>query len=1162
MRYRFYIELDKQRFLDTGNVLLSAREFLDVEGDVDEKTYKKAFDIFCPDCSATEPVGHVRVRSFLKRARRADREQRELSGIISLLKPKSEFSIRQGTELVFSEFASEDEIAYFVSENLSPAVYSLEKEGVGGEENLLIEGFCNAEVGELFSIKEKLNIKMEIDDLMCVQNYFISESREPSLLEIRIIDSFFSENFRHTTFETILDSVESEDALVSDAWKHYRELRNNATPSLSDIIRGASEIIRSENVIEATKKLRGLKIKTADSNDELLLLVKAESHNRSTTVDPYNGAASNLCGAVKDIMCAFGYAYDSYRVSGTGNSDLCAQKAALATAGYAEASSRLGVPCGKSQETVSPLFEKKQLEVCSVLAVADGTGTKKMLQKEPMPGDKIYVIGSKTGADGINSSSVRCGHAGESIPVSHSGELVALQRLFVKSAFADIAVAVNDIGSGGIVCALGEMVSGANINVSEISTKYSGISVQDTILSESNERMIVCVRSENCDRLESLCKADGVECSKIATVNDEKRFIIVDRDGNKYASLTSEFILWGGAEKHLSAFVEKPSELSGSKALEIAKEIPESVGALKKIFTHGAKYSFEGAYREAAKEIKESRSELSHAFDRVAGGNFVEGYENVNGSAVSVHKLSYVGKAVTSENGKNLCSVLSCGAFPEASSISPYRGAYLSVVDSVIKLIAAGCGDKEIHLALQEYLPEHKNSSKRLGNSVASMLGVFEAQMELGVSSLGSRISIGTAENEKGNNSAVTSFAFCTCEEGEPIGCALKDSGSKIILIKSEPGKGGLPSGSGVNELKNKVSAMLRAGIVRSMASVNLRCVCSVLMEMCRANRCGVKMVQDISPELLFEAVTGALICEISADAELPKGAELIGYVTDDFRFTREKELFELAQVFSIKERRIPRGKADTQFPWFEGVCDRYGRVKPTDGGRPKILMPMTDYSVAQNDIRAEFTKRGADVRVLRVNENNVSELVKNIKKTDVIWLSDDLGSGAFLKALLSEKRVKAEIEALIERKGLVFGFGSAFSAIVESGLMGVDKKRLRFVNRQESIASEAVKLRAVSSMSPFMRKCEAERLYDTYTSVCGLKLLCNKNYLEDLAGQGRIGAQYLDNGNAAGSEGYVDSVCSEDGLVFGQLSRPLNCQGAIPIIESVSGYFSSYNNL
>ena len=224
--------------------------------------------------------------------------------------------------------------------------------------------------------------------------------------------------------------------------------------------------------------------------------------------------------------------------------------------------------------------------------------------------------------------------------------------------------------------------------------------------------------------------------------------------------------------------------------------------------------------------------------------------------------------------------------------------------------------------------------------------------------------------------------------------------------------------------------------------------------------------------------------------------------------------------------------------------------------------MPMTDYSVAQNDIRVEFTKRGADVRVLRVNENNVSELVKNIKKTDVIWFSDDLGSGAFLKALLTDKRIKAELDELIERKGLVFGFGSAFSAIVESGLMGVDEKRLRFVYRQESIASESVKLRAVSSMSPFMHECEAEKLYNAYTSVCGLKLLCDKSYLEDLAEQGRIGAQYLDNGNAAGSEGYVDSVCSEDGLVFGQLSRPMNCQGAIPITESILGYFSTYNNL
>lgn len=1168
MQYRFFISRQSEPIADTQNIFLNARRVYELDGELDQTSVSHILALFCPyldDQLSMQPAKGC-VRTVYRKDGRGDRDVEELTAIVAAVKPKADVKIRCGIELTFRVSAFEEEITCFMNENLDPLIYDVDRESVhvpNAWESMLLGGFCDADFKKLDEIKKELGIKMEIDDLMCVQNYFISESRDPSYAEIRIIDCFFSESFRHTTFETILDGVLSDDIPVRAAWDRYCEIKGDATPSLSDITIAAAREINDPGVVKATKKLSGVKIETADENDSYLLLVKNESHNRSTTADPYNGAQGAVSGAVKDMLCAFGYVYDSYRVVGRGVTESAKRNSQISASGYSENASVIGVPCTKCYEIHDEIYNDKQLEVCSVLAVSDGASADKVLLKEPLPDDKIYIIGSRTGIDGRVCHTPRVGKKGEYIAVSHGGELAALQRLFARKAFADIAVAVNDIGSGGIVCALGEIVSGADVRCADIKLKYSDMSLTDAVLSESAERMIVCVRTENTERLESLCKAEGLECTCIAAVNDCERFVLLDENGNRFASLTHEFLIYGGAEKHLSAYVSEPEPIPESDAYARAVAPLEGVSPIKKLVGKGVKYDYDSAYRASASYVRESVSELSHSYDRAAGGNTAM-LESVFGSEISLRALRHAGRPLIAKNGRPLYSALACGSFPKISGNDPYKGGYLSVADAVLKLIAAGHGKQNIYLALQEYFPEHKNSSLRLGTSVASMLGVFEAQMELGIPSIGGRISIGGGNEKNASNATVTAFAFCICDETENIGSSFTKKGNRVVMLTSDLNKStGLPSGEGLNELADTIAFLKLSGKIRSAAAVNARNACSVVMEMSRGNRTGMVLERGVDLKKLFEITYGAVLCELEPDAELPKGAVPIGVVADDYRLTDENGYFEIIEAFRVKERRIPRGKAEKQYLYLkQNVGSDYGKVRTVDGTRPKVLMPLTKFTVAQSDIRAAFEKCGADVRLIRINALGVNELVKLIKKSDIVWLGDENGPSGALCSALADKRVTYELSELRARGGLIFGWGSAFDAMVGSGLLEIDPSKIRFEWADGRMVCEAVKTRAVSTVSPFMYNCIPDEIYRAYISGKGLKLKCSVDYLDLLARDGRIAHQLLDNNNATSCDGFVSAITSADGKVFAQIDRPMVGDGYLPIVENAVGYFSSYSNI
>ena len=1165
MQYRLYVTADRNKFCDPDKILLGVRDFLELNGEGEEKTVQRIRGFYPYAVFESEGVRAStgkRATVYL-RGGRNDRSVKELEAIVALQKPKNPITVSQGKEFFFKDTASGKQVARFLGDNVNPYDYADEYLPAPPEKKVpkdaqQIEKFCTALYGELIELKERLGIKMSMDDLMCVQNYFISESREPTYTELKVIDSFFSESFRHTTFETVLDDVISDSPEVRSAWQKYRSKRKGKKPSLSDLTVTAAEELATDEVVKASKKLTGIRVKTksGDRNDDLLLFVKSESHNRSVTAVPYDGAAGAIGCAVKDVFCAFGNAYDAYRVVGRGKTELNRKNALLSTAGFAETASQIGLPCSKCNETVSDLYTDKQLEVCTVLALSKLRKNDALLKREPMNGNKIYLIGSATGADGVNSahSSLKSvDSVGEYIPVTDGGTLVAMQRLFLREDLANLAVAINDIGSGGIVCAIGEMVGGAEINLSAVPLRHEGLSCADIVLSESNERMLVCVRRENSAMLETSCKTEGLSCSCIATVTDDGRFTVIDRQGNKIVSLQREFLLNGGAEKHLTAKIEKPQPIPENEAYTVAKAPYEGLGTLKKLVGGKSAYDFEMGYIRSAAQAAPIRSELSQAYNLAADASTSDVEGALGERDYSVRYLRTEGNRVRGARGKYLSTAFASATLPEISKLDPYRGAYLSVVEAYLKLVAAGCADEKIYLSIQEYFPEHKNSSVRLGVSVASMLGAFEAQSDLGVFSIGGRVTMGSGSKVSEAAASVAVFAFAVCDRNNLIPSAFSSAQNKVIMIS--PG-----SETDVNAIKGvvaSVNALRKRGAVRSMRCVNAKNVCTALIEMCRCGSMGVCLDLDLTPEQLFRDSYCSIILEVSPDAALPENARLIGTVTEDGCLTRGKEKFSVVGMGMAGVRRF-RDTPRKEYLDIRKNPEKGHRPRPAFGDKIRVLALDTGFTVSSERVKALFAKCGADVRTFYMQKESLTELVRALKKTDIFWLPDTLGDSAYTAAILSDKKVREELDALIGRKGLIYGCGSSFEALITSEIIGIDKMKVSFVRDKTENVNSPVSVRVANVNTPFMLKATLDGVYPAYVTGNRLRMLVAEEYADELGREGRIITQYAQGSNAPRSTFGIDALSSSDGHVLGQLSTALCSADALPIVKSTIAYFAA----
>lgn len=1169
-------------------------EIIELKGEIDERslTFLKNA-LISQNCeiasSKRSPIDTT--FTVMRRSGRSDERTEEIRDILKLCGCDTQITVRTGKEYCFERKLTQREhktVSAYLRNPVTEVVPS-ENETTADipAENETAEGFNTAQYTELAEFKEKYSLELDIDDMMSIQNYFLSESREPTFAEINIIDRFFSEAFRHTTFETILDTVEFHDQSAKSAWDNYRALSKNETVSLSDMTRIASECITHETDLNISDRVHGIKIAN-DSGRDLLLSLRIGSRNASVTAEPYSGAAYCLGANLLGMFCRLGDVYDAYRISGTDKTDSTTFRAEKALMGYSELAAKTGVPCSRSIQLIGDAFSDKKLEISAVLATADLDDISRISGTKTEQGDIIFLLGGKTGKDGPlcarlpssddnDSGEIHENIQGEHVPVSQPGILNALRRLCSNPETAHLVRGIYHVGVGGIACAIGRIADGVTVNAEKIPLKYSGLSVSEIMLSESRERVIAAVSPENAARFRDVCQKENLSCTDIAEVNNSERFVVT-YNGRRIVSLTRDFLINGGTEKHLSAVVEKPEPAPQSEALKIARAPLEGVSPLKKLFSKDIKCDFEGAVRHAFSELSDVNQDSSLRFDETAGNNLIFPPFSESSPAASVRYITRGGRHVTKKK-RPVCSAVGYGLYPEISIADPYKGAYLSVTEAVLKLAVSGYGDSHAFIALSEYLPKYRNNSKQFGIAVSSLLGALEAQVALGASSLGGKLSMGnSAKTEK--HSAVTAFAVCVGAPENAITRELKTPGHRVILLKPEYERSGiLPLPESQKNIISAFTDMAKAHKIHASNTVTGRCALTALLEMCRSSGLGFEIDSERTLEQLFDYCYGAVLAEISDDTPLPKDAVYLGKITENFALSYNKDTISLSRLFD-EHQKIEQTNSISILPqkrdylYLRNISDNYGNTVTVSGSYVNVVLPVNSYSIGINDIKALFETVGAksdsDVRTKCVpygtSEQSVSALLSAIDRADILYIPDCGGNSSFTCAFFSLPEVKEKLSALRARGGLIYGEGNGAEVLIHSGLLELDTERIGVCGCPvQGPVNTLTHIRAVSPLSPFMRLCEPDRIYDSILTGKRLRLTGDYEYLNTLAYEGRIAAQFSDE-NITGSISAIDAITSADGHVFAQLSRPQRLISTgkfriLPTILSAVGYFTTENN-
>ena len=668
-----------------------------------------------------------------------------------------------------------------------------------------VDGFIKMSDSELGGLIKKLGLAMDIDDIKFCREYFSGEERDPTITEIKMIDTYWSDHCRHTTFLTTIDSVKFEDELLEKTYKEYlatREKLGRTKPqNLMDIGTLAAKYLKktgqlqkldeSEEINACTVKM---KVKVDGEDEDWLLLFKNETHNHPTEIEPFGGAATCIGGAIRDPLSGRSYVYAAMRVTGAADPTVPVSETIpgklpqrkivqTAAAGYSSYGNQIGLATGMVDELYHPGYAAKRMELGAVIAA---TPQKNVRRETPVDGDVVILLGGRTGRDGIGgatgSSKAHDSHSvetcGAEVQKGNAPEERKLQRLFRNEEACRMIKRCNDFGAGGVSVAIGELADGLDIDLNKVPKKYEGLDGTELAISESQERMAVVIEKENVERFMALADSENLEATVVARVTEEPR-LRVHWNGRTVIDISREFLNSNGAEKHIDITPEKPQNYK--------KAVPES-------FTDG--------YHALASDLNVcSKRGLSERFDSTIGAGTVlmpfGGKHQRTPIQAMVHKIS------VEEKHTDTCSYMAWGYNPMIAEKSPYHSAYLAVVESVAKLIATGASYEDVYLTFQEYFEKPMKDSKRWGKPLSALLGAFRAQLELGVAAIGGKDSMSGSFEKLDVPPTLVSFAVTTGDVGEVITNDAKSAGHKLICLCPEYGEDGLPKANSLIETFN-----------------------------------------------------------------------------------------------------------------------------------------------------------------------------------------------------------------------------------------------------------------------------------------------------------------------------------------------------------------------
>ena len=1052
-----------------------------------------------------------------------------------------------------------------------------------------LKDFYTMSLDDFKNLYKSLSLAMNYADFLYIREYFEKEEkRDPSITEIRVLDTYWSDHCRHTTFLTELKQIEFEDGFYADAikesYKEYLKDREEVfekpeerAVSLMDLALMAMRKLKKEGLLkelEESEEINACSIVVPAYVDgvkeEWLINFKNETHNHPTEIEPFGGAATCLGGAIRDPLSGRTYVYQGMRITGAADprkpieetiKGKLPQRKIVTTAasGYSSYGNQIGLATGYVKEIYHPSYVAKRMEIGAVIAA---NKKENVIKCSPSVRDSIILLGGRTGRDGCGGATGSSkAHTGESM--SECGAEVQkgnapterkIQRLFRRKEVSLLIKKCNDFGAGGVSVAIGELAEGLSIDLDKVPKKYAGLDGTEIAISESQERMAVVISPENVEKFLAYAKEENLEAVEVAKVESEKRLVMSWR-GKNIVDISRAFLDTNGARQEADVCVCMPDKDSN-------------------IFVKPEVADIKKTWLEMLKDLNSSSQKgLVEMFDSTVGGKSV--YMPYGGKYMLSETQSMVAKLPLVDKDSDFVTIMSYGFDPYMAQWSPYHSAAYAVLDSVAKVVAAGGDYSKIYLSFQEYFKKLSMEAKRWGEPFAALLGAYSAQKGLSLAAIGGKDSMSGSFNDLDVVPTLVSFAVATGSVDDIISPELKNKGSKLILIDISKDKYDMPDYADVKETYAKVHDDIKNKRIISAYALNRFGIAQAVSYMAFGNKLGVRLEHNLDERELFAPRFGSLIAEVK-EGELGKlncSYTVIGEVNKegfieyaDTKIDLEEAIAAwqetLEPVFPSSAKEIADKKIEVKL--FEAptvhICDK-------KCVKPQVIIPVMPGTNCEDDAERAFVRAGASVSSMVFRNSSpedvresVKELAEAISKSNILMLPGGFsagdepdGSAKFFATVFRNELIKREVEKLLkDRDGLVLGICNGFQTLIKLGLVtdGIIKDQDEYsptltMNSIGRHISTMGYIKVMSNLSPWLRKAELGGVYANPASHGEGRFVAQSKDIEKFISNGQIATMYADldlspnigdNYNFNGSYMAVEGMSSPDGKIFGKM--------------------------
>ena len=1036
-----------------------------------------------------------------------------------------------------------------------------------------LTGFISKTDAELADFVVKYGLAMDNDDIKFCQEYFKSEHRDPTITEIRMIDTYWSDHCRHTTFGTIIDNADIKPSYIADTYAEYKadrhELgRDNKPLCLMDIATLAAKKLKKDGILkdlDESEEINAcsvrIKVDVDGRDEDWLLMFKNETHNHPTEIEPFGGAATCLGGAIRDPLSGRSYVYQAMRVTGASDPLLPVEKTikgklpprkitTTAAAGYSSYGNQIGLATGHVAEIYHPGYMAKRMEIGAVIGAAPAENVRR---ERPAPDDIIILLGGRTGRDGCGGATGSSkAHSvqsldtcGAEVQKGNAPEERKLQRLFRNPEATRLIKRCNDFGAGGVSVAIGELADGLEIDLNAVPKKYDGLDGTELAISESQERMAVVVAPEDADKFRALASGENLESTPVAVVKAEPR-LRMNWNGKTIVDISREFLNSNGAEKHTDV----------------------AVPDVKVTYSTGRKNTaadWEGMVTDL--NICSQRG-LVQRFDSTIGGATV--LMPFSGKTQQTPVQAMAAKLPVLNAKTNTTSIMAWGFDPAVSTQSPYHGAVCAVVESIAKVVAAGGTYEHCWLTFQEYFERTQGKPERWGKPFAALLGAYRAQLEMGCGAIGGKDSMSGTFEHIDVPPTLVSFAVSTAKAQDVISAEFKAAGHKIGYIAPKYDENGLPVFDSVKEVFRTVEKLIRDKKAVSVWSVAHGGVAEGIFKMSLGNQIGAKL-DKLSDEELFTPVYGAFILELTGDAD---GVKTIGETVADYAITSGDVKLDVASLEKkwddvlepVFKAQLPEKPAPEKIAYTGGCELKHSSVKVA---KPRVLIPVFPGTNCEYDMANAFNTYGGDSDIFVIRnlsakdmEDSVNEFAKHIQNSQMIAIpggfsggDEPEGSAKFINAFFRNPKIKDAVEEMLyTRDGLMIGICNGFQALIKLGLvpfgrivpLTAESPTLTYntIGRHQS---QLTLTRICTNKSPWLSCCNVGDIHNIPISHGEGRFVAPESVIKQLIANGQVATQYVDlSGNPTMDVAFnpnssmyaIEGIISPDGRVLGKMGH------------------------